>query len=220
MFKEPSLNTAGTDYIAENYSKLEDYVKRLGITEKFDDLIHDCYMCMRKKELDGLGFKSDDALDNNVGNYVYGTLRKYAKNIMYKNGVVEVKRHGAEIVGITYCGSCDEDGEREGGESRLDCFQEAYRIASCYGDFEDVDTIASVRDQLDFVINFETSSVINLKCLFQNLDELQNMKFDKGVFAELKNMIEYHDEFRDAFNSVLEFRKANREAFDELLAAV
>lgn len=221
-FVEPVTNNYASTYIVENYENLLKFIRSLGIVEKASDLLNDCYINMVKKEQDGTTFEYDAFTGNHTAKYVYGTLKKYAKNDRYKDGVIEVVRAEGKVIGATYCASYDEDldGSDIKNNIKLDSFQEAYRVAADYADYAGVEDLESIREQIQYVISFSDETECNIRAFIERFDEIAGLVIDKDVLVGIKKILEYHDEFREAFRDIFEFRKDHRDIFDMILATV
>lgn len=223
-FLEISTNHEGSNYIVENYNTILNKLKVYGEDIKREDLLHDCYCSMLKKENNGNGFDpAKGALGDSqisVEQYVYGTLSKYAKNTIYKNSVVQkmgCKSHTAFVIAASSDAGSSE--ERD-SYSNLNRFEKAYIMADCSADFESLEEVASIKEQLEYCLSFDEIACCNLKMLLRNLDTVMANELGAGLFDGLRKVMEYHNEFKEAFTSVLDFRKLHREQFDLVMAQV
>lgn len=221
QFLEQETNHYASEYIVDNYNDLVKYIRSLGIIEKATDMLNDCYINMVKKEMDGNAFNEDELGGITVVGYVKGTLKKYALNDKYKEGVIEIVRDHGKIIGTTYAACSDDvDSEDVKNNIKLDAFQEAYRNAANFSDFDGIDDLESIREQIQYVIGFSDESTCNIRVFIEKFDEIANMTFDKDILVGLRKILEYHDEFREAFSNIFDFRREHRELFDMVLASM
>lgn len=219
-FLEKETNNFASKYIEEHYNELVKYIIGLGIKEKATDMLNDCYINMVKKEMDGNSFEPDEFGSNAVV-YVKATLKKYALNDKYQDGIIEIKREHGKIVGRTYAACADEvDSDDVKNNIKLDAFQEAYRNAANFSEYDDIDSLESIREQIQYVIGFSNDKECNLRVFIEKFDEIASMKIDKDVLVGIQKLMEYNDELKEAFLSIFEFRKDHRDLFDMVLATV
>ena len=151
----------------------------------------------------------------------YDTLKKYALNDKYQDGIIEVKREHGKIVGRAYAACADEvDSDDVKNNIKLDAFQEAYRNAANFSEYDDIDSLESIREQIQYVIGFSNNKECNLRVFIEKFDEIASMKIDKDVLVGIQKLMEYNDELKEAFLSIFEFRKDHRDLFDMVLATV
>ena len=107
-----------------------------------------------------------------------------------------------------------------------DSFQRAFAIASISDSTEDVTEFLSLRENIDFCVDICSTADIKIMNLFKNIDLFSQMlgdisrkkKSSEGVFSKLTELTEYHDQFAEAFISVLKFSAKNRAAFDAIIS--
>lgn len=223
-FLEVETNHLGSKFIEEHYNEILNKLKVYGDDIKREDMLHDCYCSMLKKENNGCGFDAEKGelkdSEITVAQYVYGTLAKYAKNVIYKNSVVQKMGSKAYTSFVIAASADSNSSEERDSYSSLNKFERAYIMAECSADYESFEEVQSIREQLEYCIGFDEITGCNIKMLLLNLDKIMSSNTGAGLFDTMKKQLEFHDEFRDAFTSVLNFRQANREQFDAILCQI
>lgn len=215
-FKEPVKNNKASRFITDNYDMLVKMIRGMGVNSKCEDLLHDAYIVILKKERDGLGYSEDYGDGITVGKYVIGTLKKYSKNKKYSDTYVDKKvgKNGDSYMVIA--ASYDEEDEYD----TLSKFQEAYKNADCLEDYEDIEAMESMREQIEYCLSFSSEDVFSMRTLFEKMDIIVSLKLDKDIFVDLKRVLDYNDELKETFMSMLRFRERNRAAFDMMLQQI
>ena len=220
------------------------------------DLIHDVYVSFVNSENEGNGYDDsyDEEGYTSLEQFVFGRLKGYSKNARYHSDgveqggkITEVTSSESQIVS----GYLNEAGElvtkqRKQKEKRKvstcvysasfedtnedsdsnDGFQTAYKMASTTDDLADVEESVSIREQLEFCIDFSDLHELKIMNILKNVDLLaetlpeasKRKKSPNSLFSRITEMVACNDEFADALKSVLVYSGKHRDEFQSLLA--
>ena len=222
MFLEPEVNREASNYISDNYYEIIANAPKFGVNpDKCEDLVNDVFISIIEAENEGNGFDMGKAREGDiilVSQFVYGRLKGYAKNHKYRTDLVE-KRYSADLTkDIDVIASSGSSSDFEA----MDSFQKAYAMASTEGDIDAVIEERSIREEIDYCLGFDSIVELSLMAFFKNIDMLADPESDvhKSLFDKLKDAMKVHDEFSEAFKSVIKYSMQNRESFDEIIASM
>lgn len=207
---EPATNTLASDYMADHYSEILSATARMyGVDPaKVEDLVHDVYISIITGEQNG------DCFDMNKGNngdgiisveeFVYGRIKGYTLNKRYK-----FSKNSDHEVSASSSGEDQED---------LVGVQRAYESAASYDDIELVETMASMPEEIEFLLNFSSNIGVNIRFFLQNIHDIARMSFDASLFSEIRKASNDNEEFMTAIQSVVAFAGTHPAEYDEMLA--
>lgn len=243
---ESKANFEASTYIADNYSKIIGKIRSLGIKEeKANDLLHDLYINLYTSEKEGEGFDSEYGDGNmTVEQFVFARINGYAKNEKYRTDVVDSKKTTVErLVTIT---DSDDFGTGKVKQRTVkvkdtvyfssvasttlndelednDGFQTAYSLAAVSDCSDDIDGALSLREQINTCIDICDLNGIQLINILKNIDRLGEVLIGKkssGVFQKLSDLVKESDVLSENLLSVIEFRKSNREVFEQVVESL
>jgi hypothetical protein len=107
-----------------------------------------------------------------------------------------------------------------------DDFQKAFAMASIADSTDDIAEALSIREQIDYCIDICSLHDIKIINIFKNIDKIAAMLGDcsrkkksaEGVFSELSELVEYHEELGQNIIEILKFAEKNRAVFDEIIS--
>lgn len=219
---EPEINHEASEFLVNNYEEMFVQAKKMGITEdKAFDLVHDVYVSLVKGENNGEGYDSSHGGDGSsisVAQFVYGRMKKYAKNAKYRTDIVQ-KLAGSQK-GQAY--SCDiiASSSLTDDLDAMDSFQKAFAMAGTYDDLETIEDELSVKELMEYCVGFDSIVGIRMDMLFKNMSILRNPDIDKSFFSKLTDAIQYHNEFGEAFHTVVDFYAKHTDRFEYLAATI
>jgi hypothetical protein len=208
-FLEKRLNEEASRYIEENYEKIAEDIRRNGwvVKGREYDLLNDVYESILRAERNGEGYDPNMGKHGyiTVSEFVHARLKGYAKNGKYRS----YDESFVSEVPASYS---------EGEEVEdLDSFQKAYAMASEVDDLESIDEEVSLRENIEYCLEFNDHVGFDMMNLFKNID-LFKTNFNSSIFNRLKLVVKHHDEFGEALRQVLSFASKNRERFEKILA--
>lgn len=227
---EMDINHEASEYIVENLSTITRQARKMvGVDpEKVEDLVQDLIESILRSESRGEGYSishSDDGKVITVAEFVYGRLKGYSRNAKYQAGSSE--RH---IVSRTVNGKTSQSVDFEvisassHNETDLDSMsavQRAYATAHSYDNsIEDIDAVVSLRQDIEFCLDFNEVVGFNFLNLFKNIDMFQSLDFESSMFDRLRDAMNFHTELKEALHNVLTACVSNRSAFDTVVAAL
>lgn len=230
LFQNAEINNEASRYIEENFDKLVKWAhyKTKEPVDMFDkalNLVEDVYISIKEAENNGNGYsleKSNDGDIVTVEQFVYGRLEGYSKNIRYRfmPGVSEYRRVGTDknsdnIFSVT-CASSNGDEEAE----NLSAIQLAFNNAPAYDDIIESDIDVSLRQNIDFCLEFRSRTSIDILRIFNNIEHLAKYELDPQMFSSLRKLMNYHEDLKEAFIQVMEASRNNRQHFMSVLAKV
>lgn len=219
QFLEPEINREASNYIKDNYNSILRQLPKLGVSEEVAvDLLNDVFISIREAEDEGKGYdisKSNQGDCILVEQFVYGRLKKYSLNSRYRTDVIERRVNKDNEVKVEVRASTS--GATDEYDS-LDTFQRAYATAGAFDDIETLEDELSLAERIDFCMEFDHVVGMSMLALFRNIDVLSSDNICKSLFNPLREALKIHDEFADAFKSVLEYSIANRNSFETVLA--
>lgn len=246
VLHESKANFEASTYIADNYSKIIGKIRSLGIKEeKANDLLHDLYINLYTREKEGEGFDSEYGDGNmTVEQFVFARINGYAKNEKYRTDIVDSKKTTVErLVTVTdsddfgtgrikhrtvkvkdtiYFSSVASTTLNDELEDN-DGFQTAYSLAAVSDCSDDIDGALSLREQINTCIDICDLNGIQLINILKNIDRLGEVLIGKrssGVFQKLSELVKESDVLSENLLSVIEFRKSNREVFDQVVESL
>ena len=232
---EPEVNHLATEFFVENYNTIIAQAKKMvnntnGVSvdaSKVEDLVQDVYMSLLAAENEGNGYDPKKSYEGDyvtVAEFVFGRLKLYAKNRRYSPEGCDrhtvTKRVNGEAVSmvdfdIVYA-SADDNKEPE----EMSSLQRAYANAACLEDgVEAVNEIMSLRQSMEFCIDFSQVVGMNFKAMFEHIDDFSG-DIDNSIFDNLRDQLKYHDELSEALFNVLSSAVTHRAAFDEALSTI
>lgn len=224
-FLEPVVNREASTYITDNYDTIVSQIAKMGIHEdKVFDLLHDVYYSIVQAEDEGNGYdmskaKTDDLIL--VAHFVYGRIKGYTKNSRYRTDVTEsyTKKSKYETETDKKTIKLNVVASSSGGQDfdTMDSFQKAYATASSFDDIIGVEDEMSVRENIEFCLGFDSIIDMSMLALLRNIDVLANCEIHKSLFDSLKYALKIHDEFAEAFKSIIEYSMKNRSSFDKIV---
>lgn len=227
---EPSVNHEASMYIVDNLSSITGQARKMvGVDpDKVDDLVQDLIESILRSEERGEGYNSEYSANGNfitVADFVYGRLKLYSKNARYQKGACErhtSTRHSNgksistvdfEVLSASSSGDTDFDS--------MSGIQKAYATAHSYDDgIESVDTMVSLRQDIEFCVSFDEVVGMSFMNLFKNIDIFSTLSFEDGLFDRLRMALKKHDELAEALHNVLAASANDRCAFDAVLAGI
>lgn len=222
-FLEPEINNSASRYIINNYDEIVKNVLKFGVhKDKAEDLVHDVYISVVEAEKEGLGFDMNKSKTGDyivVSNYIYGKLKGYSKSSKYRTDIVdyrEIRSKNKKDFVIVMAGSANDNTDYD----VMSSFQKAYNLAPSYDSLEDVEERLSIRERIEFCMEFDDVIKMNILEFFRNLDALRKVDINKSIFNGLKEALNYHDEFADAFRGVLRYYANNRSDFDHVIHTI
>lgn len=219
QFLEPEVNREASNYVKENYNAILRQLPKLGVSEEVAvDLLNDVYISLLEAEDEGKGYdinKSNQGDCILVEQFVYGRLKRYSLNSRYRTDVVERRVNKDNQVKVEVRASTS--GATDDYDS-LDTFQRAYATAGAFDDIETLEDELSLAERIDYCIEFDHVVGMSMLALFRNIDVLSSDSICKSLFNPLKEALQIHDEFAEAFKGVLEYSITNRNSFETVLA--
>lgn len=205
----------GSRYIEENYPQLVRVAETLGAApDKASDLVNDVYLSIKRKELNGEVY--DERRSGSVEGYIVSTIRKYAKNQKYLRPTFD-----DDVVAVDSLEDIDDiDYHNTEGAVKL-----AYLDGiKTYDDLDMVIIENDLKEDIEYILQFEEHiGDISLRKIlhFISGDISLNIEgIDNTIFASLKRILKYHDELREAFESVVRFAVENPQRYKEALNAI
>lgn len=220
-FIEPNVNREASNYMTDHFNEIRKQVRKMGVSiDMIDDLVSDVWVSISEAELRGEGYDVSHSNDGDVitvEEFVYGRIKRYSLNTKYRSDVSE--RHSSkdkskniEIFSASSSDSSDLDS--------LDGFQKAYALAASYDDIDDVDAEMSLRSNIEFCISFNEIVGFNIVNFFKNMDMFSSISFNPGIFDKLKEAMNYHHDFRDAFREVMLVAVSKKPVFESVVGTM
>lgn len=224
---EQRINHEATEYFAANYNSILAKAKRIpGVDpSKVEDLVQDVFTSLMASEEAGEGYDISHSWEGSVitvAEFVLGRLKLYSKNQRYHISGCDRKYKGKRkdeeksdevIFDIAFASPDGSDLED------MSAMQRAYATAHTYEDeIESIDESISIRQNIDFCLEFNEVVGFNFLNLFKNLKAF-SANFDASIFDNLREKLRYHDELGEALHAVLEAAINQRRAFDYAMAA-
>ena len=197
---ENSYSKLIEEYLSENITELHRYARKLvGSIEIAEDLVSDAILTILKRERTYCNNYNPDKYEGaiTVGEYVKGVISRMSLNDKYKFG--EQKTFGPDNV-VSIMPASYEQGNSE--EVSDNPYQNALRNASVTDEYNRYD---DVRQSLETIMDFNGYCDIDIISLIRNIDTING--YDKTVFSSVSEMFKTHSDLKDAFVSVMEFRK-------------
>lgn len=206
---ETDINREASDYIIEHYDKLIEYIQTQKVVDKASDLLHDVYLAVKEDEDNGEGYDINYGFDDeqgsdgvrhiiSVGQFVYGRIKLYCKNIKYSTEYIEKAKLKIKRREVIYEPSYDSEGNakerkvtklvkdaiivtasaataNESNDSAIDNndeFQMAYSMAMVADSTDDVTELLSLREEIDYCIDVGDLHSIKMLNMFKNMDAL------------------------------------------------
>lgn len=220
-FIEPNVNKEASNYMTEHLDEIRRQARKMGINQDMlDDLISDVWLSIRDAELRGEGYNvahSNDGDVITVEEFVYGRIKRYSLNIKYRSDVSE--RHTSKDKSKSievFSASCSDTSDLD----NLDGFQKAYALAASYDDIDDVDAEISLRSNIEFCIGFNDIIGFNVVNFFKNMDMFSSIAFNPGIFDKLKEAMNYHSDFRDAFREIMLVAVNKKPVFESVVGTM
>lgn len=218
-FLEPVVNREASKYITEHYDEILRQVPKLGvIEEKAVDILNDVFVSIVEAENEGNGYDMNKANDGDcilVSQFVYGRIKRYAMNNRYRTDIMERKLNKDKTVKMEMIASSYSNGVEY---DKLDSFQKAYATAGSFDDIEAVEDELSIAERIDFCIDFDHVVGMSMLALFKNIESLGSQDICKSIFDSLKYALKVHDEFAEAFKSVVEYAIGHKASFENIMA--
>lgn len=223
---EPEVNHVASEYFTEHYNEIKRQAsKMVGVDpSKVEDLVNDVYESILRGENEGNGYDIDHSHEGSiitVADFVYGRLKLYSKNRRYAaegcDRHVSTKRVNNQVVttvdfDVAYASP---DNSRDLDE--MTGIQRAYANASCIDDdIELINDTVSLRQDIEFCLDFSSVVGMNFLNLFKNID-MFTANMDSSIFDNLREQLKYHDELSDALYSVLSSAANHRAVFDAVV---
>lgn len=209
-FLEGNINNLASEYIEDNYEKILRDIKKnkWAANGKEADLLNDVYVSIIEGERNGEGYDPERGRYGyiTVEEFVYSRIKGYSKNRKYHDSNIVVNGN-LEV-------AASSDGEEV---EDLDGFQKAYALAAEADDLETVEEEISLKQNIEYCIEFNDQIGFDILNLFKNLDLFMN-NFNNSIFNRLKQVVKYHDELGEALRQVLSYASKNREKFLKILA--
>ena len=243
---ESKASFEASSYIADNYNSIVNKIIALGIKpEKAKDLLHDLYVNLLIKEKEGEGF--DDSYGDgrmSVEQFVFARINGYAKNDKYRTDIVDSKKSTVDRIVTVEDNDDFGTGKNKSRKVKVrdtihyasiasttlndelednDGFQTAYSLAAVSDCSDDIDGALSLREQIETCIDICDLHDIKIINVFRNIDrlgEILTTKTSGGVFQKLQALVTQQDELANCLMQVLEYRKAHRDIFDDVLETI
>lgn len=220
-FLEPNVNKEASNYMTEHYDSIRAQVRKMGIPlDMVDDLVSDVWLSISEAELRGEGYDvsfSNEGDVITVEEFVFGRIKRYSMNTKYHNNTSE--RHASKDKSKTievYSASCSDASDLD----KLDGFQKAYALAASYDEIEDVDAEMSLRSNIEFCLGYNDIIGFNIINFFKNMDMFASMSFNPSIFDKLKDAMNCHTDFRDAFKEVMLVAVNKKPLFESIVSAI
>lgn len=127
---------------------------------------------------------------------------------------------------ITSAASADM-GNDDLSESSNDEFQVAYSMAVVEDSANDIASLLSLREEIDYCIDVGDMHSVKILGMFKNMDTLASILADSKrrrlkcadpLFGVITELTKYHADFAESLLSVLTYAEKNRSAFDSIIA--
>ncbi len=204
--KELETNTIASEYLLKHYDELIASVKARGIDPSLStDVIHDVYTSLIRGEKNGNGYDLNKGKQGiiSVEQFVHGRVKKYCRNKKYRKTMNDIEVSASSV-----------SSELE----EMNAYQIAYEMAPSYDDIESIELDASIKEELEHCLSFQSSIKMNIKYFLQNLSTISSMNVDTTVFKSLREMA-VNQEFVESLRSLVEYSKRFPEKYDQLVAA-
>lgn len=225
---EPVVNHLATEYFVENYETIIKQARKMSGVDphKVEDLVNDVFKSLLEGENAGEGYDISHSREGSVigvADFVYGRLKMYSKNRRYAvegcDRRVSTKRIGDTTVtnvefDIGYASTLIDLSESD----HMDSLQRALMTAHSYdAEIESIEDEMSLRNDIEFCLDFNEVVGMDLMNLFRNMDAF-SAAFDASIFDSLKAAMKEHDELGEALHNVLTTAVKQRSLFDAVLA--
>lgn len=186
---EPKINRDASDYIVEHYTDLVQLTKKFGIKEeKANDLVHDVYLSVVESEDNGNGFDMEygNKLKGDLNDYtnmmtveqfVFGRIKRYAKNNKYNTNFTETSSGHLYKTEVYYETVLDEHGNAVLGKNgqaktikRVHNTKKAVTLTTMAASFNSGD---SAENNDEFQVAFATASSADSS---ENITELYSLQ--------------------------------------------
>lgn len=206
---EPATNTLASDFMAEHYEEIVSATYRMyGVNpERVEDLVHDVYISILNAERNGDCYDMSKGSEEgiiSVEEFIYGRIKRYTLNKRYHNPT-----NGDNEIAASCSG---EEQDEMGGIQRV------YDAAANYDDLELVELMASIPEEIEYLLNFDSTTKVNIRYFLQHIHDIAAMTFDASLFREIRDVGMVDSDFMTAIQSVVAFAGTNPTEYDTILA--
>jgi len=207
QIKELETNKVASEYLLEHYDEIIASVRSRGIDQSLCvDLVHDVYTSLIKGEKNGNCYDLNKGKQGviSVEQFVHGRIKKYCMNKKYRKSM-----NDTEVSASSMTSEIEE----------MNRYQVAYEMASSYDDIESIDLDASINEELEYCMSFQSTLKMNIRYFLKNLNKISSMSVDISVFKSLRDMAANKD-FVESLRSLVEYSKRFPEKYEQLIANV
>lgn len=220
-FIEPEVNNEASHFLETHMDEVKKQVMKMGVhIDMVTPLIHDVWISLRTDELNGNGYSISHSNEGDVitvEGFVYGRIKGYTRNSKYRVDASE-KHHSKDQTKCVEVVSASADDVTD--LDKLNSFQRAYAMAASHDDIEDVDAEISLRSNIEFCMDFDEVAGFSMLKFFKNIDSIASVGFSNSLFDKLKEALNYHDQFGQAFKEAMMVCRSNKSVFDSVVMAM
>ena len=200
-----------SEYMEANYNFIVNSVRKKGVYERAEDLVHDVYLSFLEKEREGEYFNPD--LAPNIEAYVWGRIKKYTKNKKYWGDSVAVQ----EIP----CNPLEPDTQEEIGAE--ESMQYKYFCSlKVFESLEMVEIEATILQDIRHLLSYEeefANAGFSIRKILKKIKKIKDgiSEIDPSFFAPLRKVLKKKEELGEVFRQLIFYATDYPERYKEVL---